>query len=68
MTARSVTDDFWDLAVASAAETAEALGMTVDSVYEAVARGDIPADRWGRRIVVKVQTLKSQIGADGAEQ
>lgn len=64
MTARSVLDPFWDLATSSAAEAAAALGIPLEAVYDGVARGSIPAERWGRRIVVRVQDLARQLGVE----
>ena len=39
-------------------EAAEALGLSRNSAYEAVKRGDIPTIRIGRRIIVPIAALE----------
>jgi excisionase family DNA binding protein len=46
-----------DRKVLNVAEVAEVLGLSRNAAYEAVRRGDIPAIRIGRRILVPVRAL-----------
>ncbi|MCZ6708554.1 MAG: helix-turn-helix domain-containing protein [Chloroflexi bacterium] len=39
-------------------ETADALGISLNSAYEGIRRGDIPHLRIGRRIVVPMEALE----------
>ena len=41
----------------SVEEVAQLLGLSRSAVYEAIARGDIPALRFGRRIVIARDAL-----------
>ena len=41
----------------SVEEVAQLLGLSRSAVYEAIARGDIPALRFGRRIVIARHAL-----------
>ena len=50
-------DDIRDRATLTVEEAAELLGVGRSSAYEAARRGDLPAVRLGRRLVVPVPAL-----------
>jgi len=52
----------------SVPDAARALGISRNSAYDSVQRGEIPAERYGRRIVVPTAWLRRtlQIGEDQA--
>jgi excisionase family DNA binding protein len=52
-----------DRKVLNVAEVAEVLGLSRNAAYEAVHRGDIPAIRIGRRILVPVRALDEALSA-----
>ncbi len=45
-------------------EVARALDIGRNQAYEAVARGDIPAERFGRRLVVPTAWLRRKLQLD----
>jgi excisionase family DNA binding protein len=45
-------------------EVGRVLGLSRASTYEAARRGDIPAIRFGRRIVVPTAALRRMLGLD----
>ncbi len=45
-------------------DVGQALGLSKDSTYRAVHRGDIPSLRVGRRLLVPVPALLRLLGAD----
>lgn len=49
----------------SVPEAAVALGISRNSAYEAIRRGEIPAIRLGRRLVVPRPALASMLSASG---
>jgi excisionase family DNA binding protein len=46
--------------------TARVLGISRSSAYEAIGRGEIPAIRFGNRIVVPTAALRALLGLDPA--
>ena len=48
-------------------ETAQLLGISRGLAFQAVARGDIPSIRIGRRILVPVARLRTLLQGTGAE-
>ena len=46
-------------------ETAELLGISRGLAFQAIHRGEIPAVRIGRRILVPVARLRAMLGIDG---
>ena len=42
-------------------------GLSRSAAYEAVARGELPVIRFGRRMVVPTATVLSMLGLDAAE-
>ena len=46
------------------AEAARIVGVSPRSYYQAAARGEVPADRIGRRLVVPVAALERFLGGD----
>lgn len=47
------------------AEAAKLLGIGRNGAYEAIARGDLPAIRLGKRLVVAKATLDRMLGIEG---
>jgi excisionase family DNA binding protein len=43
-------------------ETAALLGISISTAYESVHRGELPALRFGRRLVVTRHTLETMLG------
>jgi excisionase family DNA binding protein len=56
-----------DRAALSVVEVADLLGIGRSAAYEAVRRGEIPARRLGRRLLIPVPALLEWLGAAGAE-
>lgn len=54
-------DEFTDFQLLKVHEVAECLRIGVDSCYELIARGDLPAIRLGRKILVPAFALKKWI-------
>lgn len=48
----------------SVAETAELFGVSRDSIYKAIARGDLKALRFGRRTVIPRVEVHRALGVD----
>ena len=46
-------------------ETGQALGLGRQSTYDAVARGEIPVIRIGRRLLVPTASLRRMLALDG---
>ncbi|HUY41125.1 MAG TPA: helix-turn-helix domain-containing protein [Candidatus Dormibacteraeota bacterium] len=46
------------------AEAAGMLGIGINTAYEAVRRGELPAVRFGRRVVVPIAGLESVLRMD----
>ena len=49
----------------SVAETAKLLGVSRNGAYEAIARGDVPSIRLGRRLLVPRAALLQMLDAAG---
>ncbi len=54
-----VPDNHGEKATYTVAETAKLLGVSRDSIYAAVQRGEIPSLRLGRRVMVPGSALKA---------
>ena len=46
-------------------DTGQALGLSRQSTYDAVARGEIPVLRIGRRLLVPTAALRRMLALDG---
>ena len=51
----------------SVVEAGQILGLSKPTAYEAVRRGDIPALRFGRRVVVPTAKLLAMLGLGASE-
>lgn len=60
-------NDLYERATITVDEAAELLGLGRSAAYEAVRRGDIPARRLGRRIVIPVPALLAWLGVAAAD-
>ena len=60
-------DDLHERATTTVEEVAELLGLGRSAAYEAVRRGDLPARRLGRRILIPVPALLAWLGAAPAD-
>lgn len=60
---RCSLDDLHERATITVEEAAELLGLGRSAAYEAVRRGDLPARRLGRRILIPVPALLAWLGA-----
>jgi len=56
------TIEWRDRLVLTVREAAELLGISKDLAYELIARGELPALRLGRRVVVPTRALRSLAG------
>jgi len=59
--------DVTERATITVEEAAQILGIGRSAAYEAVARGQLPIRRVGRRIFVPVPALMAWLGATGAQ-
>ncbi len=50
----------------SVREAAAALGLGVNQAYAAIERGEVPALRIGRRVLVPTAALRALVGLDAA--
>ena len=60
--AQVLARDWRDKPTVTADETSEILGIGRNSTYEAIANGQIPAIKIGRRVVVPVAQLRRLLG------
>ena len=60
-------DELPDRAAISVVEVAELLGIGRSAAYEACRRGDIPARRLGRRMLIPVPAFMEWLGAAPVE-
>jgi excisionase family DNA binding protein len=58
----------FESATMSVADASRVLGLSKNSTYRAINRGEIPSLRFGRRIVVASHRLREMLGLDDSKK